>query len=325
MALTMVDVVSCGCFMQSAAHILLVRPVSSAYNPETATSNAFQHPSDVDPMTAVRRAQHEFDAFADGLRKTGVDVIVVDDTDSPAKPDAVFPNNWVTFHADGRVILYPMFAPNRRTERRKDILELLKRRFAIREVIDLSGYEKEGRFLEGTGSMVLDHVHKVAYAGISARTDEGLFLRVCELLSYRPVVFHAFDPNGREIYHTNVMMCIGDGFCIVCLASITDASERSKVEDSLRESGLTIVDITFGQMTHFAGNMLAVKTQTGEPLLVCSRQAAESLTPGQQAALERYARLVPLSIPTIEHLGGGSARCMMAEVFLDERERSPGR
>ena len=305
--------------MQSATHILLVRPVSSAYNPETATSNAFQREADVDPMTPVRRAQHEFDAFAEGLRNAGIDVIVVDDTDSPAKPDAVFPNNWVTFHADGRVILYPMFAPSRRTERRKDILELLKRRFVIGEVIDLSGYEKEGRFLEGTGSMVLDHVHKVAYAGISARTDEGLFVRVCELLSYRPVAFHAFDADSREIYHTNVMMCIGEGFCIVCLASVTDAAERSKVETSLRDSGLAMVDITYEQMTHFAGNMLSVKSRTGESLLVCSQQAAESLTAGQLATLERYARVVSLPIPTIEQLGGGSARCMMAEVFLDEK------
>ena len=320
----MSDVVTCRRFMQSATHILLVRPVSSAYNPETATSNAFQREVDVDPMTAVRRAQHEFDAFAEGLRNAGIDVIVVDDTDSPAKPDAVFPNNWVTFHADGRVILYPMFAPSRRTERRKDILELLKRRFVIGEVIDLSGYEKEGRFLEGTGSMVLDHVHHVAYAGISARTDEGLFLRVCELLSYRPVVFHAFDAHGREIYHTNVMMCIGDGFCIVCLASIADGAERSRVESSLRESSLELVDITFGQMAHFAGNMLAVKSRTGESLLVCSRQAAESLAAEQRATLERYARLVSLPIPTIEQLGGGSARCMMAEVFLPCQDGQQG-
>ena len=244
--------------MQSTNHILLVRPVASAFNTETATSNAFQRKVDVDDQTALRLVQAEFDAFASKLRSCGVDVEVVEDTISPAKPDAVFPNNWITFHPDGRVVLYPMHARSRRLERRMDIVNRLRKKFEVREVVDLSGYEEEGRFLEGTGSMVMDHVNKVAYACLSPRTDKDLFLHVCGLLNYRPVYFHAYDQHGKEIYHTNVMMCLGEGFCIVCLPSVTDPADKKKMMDSLRDTGHTIVDISYDQMNHFAGNMLTL-------------------------------------------------------------------
>jgi len=274
----------------------------------------------MDDQTTLRKVQDEFDAFAAALRARGIDVMVVDDTTSPIKPDAVFPNNWISFHSDGRVILYPMQARSRRLERRLDILEKLKDKFLISEVIDLSEYEMKGQYLEGTGSMVFDHVNKVAYAGLSPRTDKELFISVCGSLGYRPVCFHARDEHGREIYHTNVMMCVGEGFCLICLTSITDLADRKHVVDSLRDTGHAIIEITYDQMNHFAGNMLSVRTKDDAAVLICSAQAADSLTAEQKQVISRYAELLALPIPTIEMLGGGSARCMMAEVFLPERE-----
>ncbi len=298
------------------SHILLVRPVAPGYNPETATSNAFQQLANVDAATAQQRVQSEFDAFANALRKEGIDVIVIEDTPVPAKPDAIFPNNWVSFHKDGRVILYPMMAPSRREERRRDVVEQLRKKFEIKEVTDLSRYEKEGRHLEGTGSIVFDHVNQVAYACLSPRTDKELFVRVCELLEYEPVSFTAFDHSGQPYYHTNVMMCVGEEFCIICLDSIADSNERQQVKTALRKSGLEVITISQNQVSKFAGNMLSVRSREGEALLVCSSQAADCLTDIQRKILEKYARLLPLSIPTIETIGGGSARCMMAEIFL---------
>jgi hypothetical protein len=301
--------------------ILLIRPVSPDYNPETALSNAFQQKPDADPEANKRTVQKEFDAFAATLRSEGVEVLVVEDTPSPQKPDAVFPNNWISFHADGKVILYSMFAPSRRRERRMDVVETLRKRFLINEVIDLSAYEKEGRFLEGTGSLVFDHKNKVAYACLSPRTEKELVQHVSEMLGYRPVIFLAVDAGGQAIYHTNVMMSVGDRFCILCTASIPDLADRKNVVDSLRDTGHTIIDIDYNQMAHFAGNMLAVRTGTGESILVCSQQAAESLTPDQRTQLAKHTRLVAAPIPTIERLGGGSVRCMMAEVFLPLQNR----
>ncbi len=302
--------------VQSTSHILLVRPAASAYNPETAGSNAFQRSLGIDAGIALQKAQQEFDAFAAGLQREGVDVLIVEDTTSPIKPDAVFPNNWITCHQDGRVILYPMNAQSRRPERRRDIVDLLRSRFTVREVIDLSPYEHEGRFLEGTGSMVFDHSFRRAYACLSPRTDYELLLRVCERLKYEPIIFHASDSSGVAIYHTNVMMCIGEAFSIICLESITNGDERAAVTKSLQETGHAIVSITRDQMAHFAGNMLVVINNKGQSLLVCSQQAADALTPEQRVTLSGFAHLVPLAIPTIEALGGGSARCMMSEIFL---------
>ena len=296
--------------------MFLVRPARFSFNAETAASNYFQQNLAGLTTEAVQaRAFAEFDAAVATLRAKGVHVLVFEDTPAPPKPDAVFPNNWLTLHPDGRVLLYPMCAPNRRAERRPDILEKLGQEFTISEVIDLSHHEQEGRFLEGTGSILFDHVHRVAYACLSPRTDAGLLVEVAARLGYRPVAFHAHDQQGQAIYHTNVMMCIGARFAVVCLASITDPQQRAAVAASLRDTGHELVDITLKQVANFAGNMLTLRAADAE-LLVLSQQAFDALTSAQKQNLGRYGELVPLAIPTIETIGGGSARCMLAEVFL---------
>jgi len=306
--------------MQAASTVFLVRPARFAFNAETALSNHFQQAiAGLDEAAVQARAFAEFDALATTLRGKGVRVLVFDDTAAPAKPDAVFPNNWLTLHSDGRVLLYPMCAPNRRAERRPDILAALSRQFIVNEVIDLSGHEAENRFLEGTGSIIFDHEHRRAYAGLSARTDAGLFAAVAARLGYAPVAFHSLDARGHEIYHTNVMMCVGAGFAVVCLESIRDAAERATVVDSLTATGHEIVDISLAQVARFAGNMLALQPAGGPALLALSQSAHDALTAGQRQTLGGYAELVPLPIPTIETIGGGSARCMLAEVFLPVR------
>ncbi|OUJ70856.1 citrulline utilization hydrolase CtlX [Hymenobacter crusticola] len=302
--------------MQAASTVFLVRPARFSFNAETAPSNSFQQNlAALTPDAVQAQAFAEFDAAVAMLRAKGVHVLVFEDTPAPPKPDAVFPNNWLTLHPDGRVLLYPMCAPNRRHERRADILEELGRQFRITEVVDLSPHEQEGRFLEGTGSILFDHVHRVAYACLSPRTHAALFAEVAATLGYRSVAFHANDQQGHAIYHTNVMMCIGARFAVVCLASITDAQERATVAASLVGTGHELVDITPEQVAHFAGNMLTLRVATTE-LLVLSQQAFEALTAAQRQTLGRYGELVPLAIPTIETIGGGSARCMLAEVFL---------
>jgi hypothetical protein len=305
-------------FMQSASTVFLVRPVRFAFNAETAVSNHFQQAiAGLTPAQVQQNAFAEFDNVAATLRAKGMQVLVFEDTPEPAKPDAVFPNNWGTFHPDGRVLLYPMCAPNRRPERRPDILALLAQEFTLSEVIDLSSYEQQERFLEGTGSIIFDHEHRVAYACLSVRTDAGLFAGVATQLGYRPVAFHAYDQQGQAIYHTNVMMCVGAGFAVVCLESITDTAEQAAVVQSLRAAGHEIVAISREQVMRFAGNMLALQPGAGlSELLALSQSAYDALTPEQRQTLGRYCELVPLPIPTIETIGGGSVRCMLAEVFL---------
>ncbi|GAA3929172.1 citrulline utilization hydrolase CtlX [Hymenobacter algoricola] len=308
--------------MQAASTVFLVRPARFGFNADTAPSNHFQQAiAGLDEAAGQARAFAEFDAVVATLRGRGVRVLVFDDTPAPAKPDAVFPNNWLTLHPDGRVLLYPMCAPNRRPERRPDILAALGREFVLREVVDLSGYEQQDRFLEGTGSIIFDHEHRVAYAALSARTDAGLFAEVAGQLGYRPVAFRAHDAAGHEIYHTNVMMCVGAGFAVVCLASIGAAAERAAVAAALTGTGHELVDITLAQVAHFAGNMLTLRPAAGPgPLLALSQSAFDALTAGQRRRLGCHAELLPLSIPTIETIGGGSARCMLAEVFLPARQ-----
>ncbi|SDX35586.1 citrulline utilization hydrolase CtlX [Hymenobacter psychrophilus] len=304
---------------QAASTVFAVRPARFGFNTETAESNHFQQaPTNLRAADADARAVAEFEALVETLRSRGVQVRVFDDTPTPAKPDAVFPNNWLSLHADGRAVLYPMCAPNRRAERRPDIVAALGQEFRISEVLDLSGAEAEGRFLEGTGSIIFDHAHRRAYAGRSARTEPGLLAEVCARLGYRPVLFRAIDAGGQEIYHTNVMLSIGPGFAVACLESIADAAERRAVEDSLRETGHEIVPISLAQVTCFAGNMLALQPAGGPVLLAMSQRAHNSLTAEQGQQLSRHAELLPLPIPTIETLGGGSVRCMLAEVFLPE-------
>ena len=246
---------------------------------------------------------------------------VVEDTDLPRKPDAIFPNNWVSFHEDGTVVLYPMCAENRRSERRMEIIEALGTEFRIEKIVDLSHFENEGRFLEGTGSIMFDHENKIAYACLSPRTDAALFDEVSQTLGYTPISFRAVDAKGRAIYHTNVMMCIGVGFAVICLESIENAEEKETVVESLKRSGLEIIDISFEQMNKFAGNMLEVSGKNGKVFLVQSQRAFDSLRKEQIAVLEKYCELLPIPIPTIETIGGGSARCMMAEIFLPDVKR----
>ena len=302
--------------MQTTNNILLVRPSNFVFNIETAASNAFQHKASENEETTKQKVISEFEVFATTLQSKGVNVFVMDDTINPQKPDAVFPNNWVSFHPDGMVILYPIYAPNRRHERRQDILDTLKKDFEIKQLLDLSHYENEGMFLEGTGSIVFDHRHKIAYACLSPRTNKELFVKVCNHLQYKPIWFQAYDNGGMEIYHTNVMMCVGERFAVICLDSISNNQEREFVLQSLKESGHQVIDITWEQMNHFAGNMLELQTNEGKSIVAISQSAFDSLTQSQKTEIGKYGELVPLYVNTIETIGGGSARCMIAEVFL---------
>ena len=300
---------------QSTSHILMIRPVNFGFNEETAGSNAFQNREAKDD-DANRKAQQEFDGMVSALCANGVDVTVIDDTPEPYTPDSIFPNNWVSFHADGEVYLYPMQAENRRLERREDIIAKLEDRFSVKHVIDLSRFEQENKFLEGTGSMVPDRENKIAYACISPRTDRDVLDLFCEHAGYRPVTFDAVDEKGQAIYHTNVLMCVGTGFAVICLDSIPNPDEKLVVKESLSLTKKEIIDISFGQMKHFAGNMLEVKNSAGDTLIVMSQSAFDALLDEQKQILKKYGKLVHADIGTIETLGGGSARCMMAEVHL---------
>jgi hypothetical protein len=293
----------------------MVRPVNFGFNEQTAGSNTFQIRNSVQQQVQANALQ-EFDKLVDVLTSSGVDVITVDDTPEPHTPDSIFPNNWVSFHSDGHVYLYPMQAENRRLERREDIITGLEDQFSISQITDLSRYETEGKFLEGTGSMVLDRKKKIAYACLSPRTDRELLQLFCEQEGYVPVVFHAADENGIAIYHTNVLMCVGSKFVVICLECIPDPQERAQVETMIQLSGKEIIPISFDQMNHFAGNMLELRANDGSALLVMSESAYRSLEQVQIVALESYAKLLHSDISTIEQNGGGSARCMIAEVHL---------
>jgi hypothetical protein len=299
----------------------MIRPVNFSFNAETAVNNAFQAAA-TDEGTA-EKALAEFTGFVTVLRDNGVDVTVIEDTPDPYTPDSVFPNNWVSFHPDGTVCLYPMYALNRRAERKPGVLEALAKKFSIGRTVDFSHFEKEQLYLEGTGSMVLDRENKIAYACLSPRTDRTVLQDFCEKMGYRPVVFKALDGGGREIYHTNVMMCVADQYAVVCLQSAPDAKEKEMLRASLEGSGKVLVEISLEQMNHFAGNMLQVHNTHGEKLLVMSTQAFASLTQGQLGLLTFFNRIIHSPLTTIETNGGGSARCMMAEVHLPLRA-APG-
>lgn len=306
--------------MQLTSQILMVRPAAFSFNEETAVSNTFQNKISIDDETLLRNVTTEFDAFVQTLKDNDVEVIVVEDTAYPKKPDAIFPNNWVSFHESGTVVFYPMHAPNRRAEKRMDIIDSLRDQFEISEIIDYSFYENENRFLEGTGSVCFDHDNKIAYAALSPRTDKNLLEKVCQKLGYTPLPFYAHDRSGTEIYHTNVMMCMGEGFAVICAESITDSSENEAVREQLTKNGHEIIDISFDQMMAFAGNMLHVKNTKNDSMLILSQTAYHSLTPNQIEKLENYTKLVPVNIHTIESIAGGSARCMLAEIFLPKRK-----
>ncbi len=300
--------------MQTTSNILMVRPVNFKFNEQTAGNNKFQQSSLQTDVQA--KALQEFNDFVSLLQANGVSVTIIEDTLSPDTPDSIFPNNWVSFHAGGQVILYPMFSENRRHERRADILETLSHDFLIGDIKDLSPYEAEGIFLEGTGSLVLDRENRIAYACLSLRTNEKILKDFCRHTKYSAVTFNATDMDGFPIYHTNVMMCIGDRFAVVCFESITDSKESDQLRRSLMDTHKEIIEITFDQMNHFAGNMLQVKNEKGEALLVMSEQAYLSLTTQQITILSHFSKLVYAPLYTIEKNGGGSARCMLAEIHL---------
>ena len=302
--------------MQATKNILVVKPCSFAYNKETAASNSFQQAADLSDDKIYKKVNDEFECFVKTLRLKGVNVLVIDDTRLPSKPDAVFPNNWASYHADGTILLYPMCAPNRRLEKRPEIIETLRQQYQVTNVLDLSEYEAAGIFLEGTGSIIFDHTNKIAYACLSSRTNKVLFEQVATNLNYKPISFSAYDKGGKEIYHTNVMMCIAEKFAVICLDSITNQEEKEFVLQSLSQTGHEIIPISFEQMNCFAGNMLTLKNNSNGDLLVMSKSAFDSLTTEQKSIIEKYAEMVPLAIPTIEMIGGGSARCMIAEIFL---------
>lgn len=304
---------------QSTHSIFMVRPASFGYNPQTALTNSFQSELALASEEVQRKALAEFDAMVELLRAKGVEVHVFHDTPTPPKPDAIFPNNWISLHADGKLILYPMCTINRRWERRIEIIEEFKRKFSIHEVIDLSHYESENRFLEGTGSIIFDHVHKVAYACLSPRTDQELFVAVCKLLNYEPIFFHSVNEKDQAIYHTNVMMAMGDEYVVICLESIQDKQERKSVEEKLVQTHHQIISISLDQVNHFAGNMLQLQTTSGNKILVMSQRAYQSLSQFQIDQLSKFVELVPIAIPTIETIGGGSVRCMMGEVFIPRK------
>lgn len=303
---------------QTTRHILMVRPANFGFNEETAANNAFQkRGGQASPADISRQARREFDAFVEKLREAGVNVIVVKDSARPVKPDAVFPNNWVTFHQEGMVITYPMFSPARRRERRRQVVEeVLQHGFRAEKRVNFEFNEKINRFLEGTGSIIFDHTNRLAYACLSPRTDEKLLHELCELIGYQAVAFRSVDESDQDVYHTNVMMAMGETFVVICLDSVRDPQERKMLEEKFAATGKEIVPISLAQMNSFAGNMLQVRNERDETILVMSETALQSLSPEQISRLEQHTRLLHSNIHTIETLGGGSARCMMAEVFL---------
>lgn len=300
--------------MQTTSHILMIRPVRFGYNPETAVNNAFQTAPNEEAAAIQQKALQEFDAFVDLLRQNDVDVTVVNDTPEPHTPDSIFPNNWISFHEDGSWFLYPMFAPNRRQERKTAVIDALNSRFSLKEKHDLTGFEADGIFLEGTGSMVLDRDNRIAYACLSERTNPEALDAFCQLSHYRPVAFFAFDDKGKAIYHTNVLMCVADQYVVICLDAIPDEKEKALVTAVIEASGKKLIPISLDQMNHFAGNMLQVENSSGKKLLVMSSQAYQSLAPKQILELEEFNPIIHTSLQTIESNGGGSARCMMAEI-----------
>ena len=308
---------------QTTNSVLMIRPVAFRMNEQTAVNNYFQKSSaSLSPEEINAKVQTEFDDMVRQLRVVGVQVVVIDDTESPETPDSVFPNNWISFHENGDVALYPMFAPNRRAERRDDVLDVLEDNgFFINEIMDYTSAEEDGFFLEGTGSIVLDRENDKAYCALSARSDEELFIEFCEDFEYSPVICEAFqtvDGERKAIYHTNVMLSVGDTFAIVCAECVDDKKERKMVLDSLRGDEKEIILITESQVAHFAANVLEVKGTDDRRYLIMSQSAKQCLTKKQIVQIEEHLTILSFDLETIETLGGGSARCMMAEVFLPQ-------
>lgn len=294
--------------------ILMIRPKAFGYNTQTAKTNSFQRPI-LDDENLLTQVQGEFDKMVDQLREKGVEVMVVEDTAEPAKPDAIFSNNWLTTHDDGKLITYPMFAPNRRSEVRRDILEQLKEKYGFTSDVDFTHYANARIFLEGTGSMVLDREAKMCYACLSPRTDERLLNEFCQLMKYEPMVFDALDHTGNDVYHTNVMMAIGKGYAVLCMECIEEQDERRALIRKIAESGKEIIPITASQMAAFAGNILHLQSKDGKDLILLSKRAHKILIDSQLEKLKKYGELVVVDIEHIEKVGGGGVRCMMTEIL----------
>lgn len=295
------------------AEILMIEPVNFGYNSETAVNNSFQKKSS---DTGVQEnALKEFKNFVSLLLQNKVHVHVVKDSASPVTPDSLFPNNWISFHDDGSVFLYPMFAQNRREERKQTVIDYIKNSFQVTAIHNLSSFEEEQIFLEGTGSMVLDRKNKIAYAALSPRTNVIVFNKFCSTTKFKPVTFTSRWTDGSPIYHTNVMMCVAETFVVICLESISDQDEKDTLLENFKNTGKEVIEISYEQLGHFAGNMLQIKNMDGEMLLVMSTQAYQSLTEDQISRLLHFNRILHSPLDTIETSGGGSARCMMAEIY----------
>lgn len=304
--------------VQNTQHVLMIKPVSFTFNNETSSTNAFQK-TDFDPQSSQHLALTEFKALVDLLKINGVNVLVVDDTKEPYKPDSIFPNNWFSTHDDGTMVVYPLFAPNKRAERRADIAQMISDIFVMRDVLDLTAHETQEHFLEGTGSMVLDRDLRICYAALSPRTNKLLLVEFCNKMGYELIAFNTADEHQKSIYHTNVMMSVGEKFMVVCLDCITHQIERDLLVQSTSKE---IIEITLAQLNNFAGNILELVNNKGEHLLVMSSRAYASFTATQITQLEKYARILHTPLNTIENIGGGGARCMIAEIFLTKKAKN---
>jgi hypothetical protein len=310
---------------QTTNSILMIRPVAFRMNEQTAVNNYYQKVLDtLLPAKVNAKAQEEFDNFVLKLENVGIEITVVDDTLDPDTPDSIFPNNWISFHQNADVAFYPMFAENRRLERREEILDLLEEKgFQIENIVDYTEAEEDGYYLEGTGSLLLDRANAKAYCALSPRADEELFIEFCEDFDMHPILFEAFqtvDGERKLIYHTNVMMCLGESFAVICSECIDDKKERKMVLDNLKQDGKEVILITENQVNNFAGNMLEVRGKDDKRYIIMSAAAYQVLTPKQIEQLEKHGEIVSSSLDTIEACGGGSARCMMAEIFLPRAE-----
>lgn len=304
---------------QVASSILMIRPASFGFNAETAANNVFQGTVPLSEREVQEEAVKEFDAFVTTLRSHNIDVLVIEDTPQPVKPDAVFPNNWFCTLEDGTVATFPMYAANRRVEVRPDLIKTLGDKFIVKGTEDWATNDNKNLYLEGTGSMIIDHSNKVIYACLSPRTNQHLLNEFAAVHGYKTVTFYSKDDNGTDVYHTNVIMHLGKGYAVICLSSIRDEKERERVKHSLLSTGHEIVDITMQQVHHYAGNMLQVANNENKLFTVLSRQAFNALTDDQKEQLSKHTQLLPIAIPTIETVGGGSVRCMMAEIFLEKK------
>jgi len=303
--------------MQNTSNLLMIKPINFGFNQETAVNNAFQIAGYSE--LAQKNAAKEFEHFAKKLEIYGMNVCVIEDTPEPYTPDSIFPNNWISFHKGNKICLYPMFAENRRKERKPNVIETIKQKFKIDETIDFTHFEKDNKFLEGTGSMVLDRENGIAYACLSPRTHQEVFNEFCSAMNFKGVSFTSLDDKNKEIYHTNVMMCVADKYAVICLDTIKDAQERQVVANTLTNSGKEIIEIVTSQMNNFAGNMLQVKNKQGVPFLVISSTAFRSLSREQVSRIKSYNDIIDVELDTIEKNGGGSARCMLAEIFLERK------